>query len=690
MVQLMLCRQVTCRLGLPSFNWKRSGALLFNRDLKFCYSNMTDISMNVLVYSGPGTSLDGVENTVLFLRKLIGGRFAVRTIMPDSLANEPWIPSTKLLVFPGGRDLPYIEHLKGRANDNIYSYVHSGGRFIGICAGSYFASGRCEFEVGTELEVVGERFLKFFPGICRGATFKGFDYDSKSGERAVTASFVSPPATCSVYYNGGGSFINAASYPNTTVLATYDEISDPEANAAAILCRVGDKGGLALLTALHLEYNISPMNPELYHRLNPSDKGIEEIFLHWLQLLGLDVAPNAQEIPEKTDFYLVFPDPESALWDMHPSFESIAKRLEAHKNPSSGCFEDMGQHFRIQPIPAGAVQHPTTNTDTPLSLRICPNPTQFVGASFNPCRFLELLEDAYAQGGLNARGFDAPVFGRVTIYSEVVGSSQSLWLENPKLVSVFPSGSTIVAARQVSGRGRGKNVWVSSIGCLQFSMYMEHPVLAGASVTLIQYLASLAMVEGVKRKSGYGELELYLKWPNDIYAIDYSADEPIKRKVGGVLVNSSFASQSFSMIIGIGINVTNSSPTICINDLVHQLNLKSGKPPLVFFTMEEVLARFHARFRNLYTQFLRDASGFSPFLDSYYSNWLHSQQLVTLTDQGNTPARVLGITPDYGLLEVVTVQAESGKIDPLSCQRFELQPDGNSFDMMTGFISKKV
>lgn len=93
-------------------------------------------------------------------------------------------------------------------------------------------------------------------------------------------------------------------------------------------------------------------------------------------------------------------------------------------------------------------------------------------------------------------------------------------------------------------------MWVSSVGCLQFSLYMEHPVLPGTSATLIQYLAALAMVDGIKRKPGFGDLALHLKWPNDIYAIDHSGKEPVKRKVGGVLINSSFASQAFSIILG--------------------------------------------------------------------------------------------------------------------------------------------
>jgi len=56
-------------------------------------------------------------------------------------------------------------------------------------------------------------------------------------------------------------------------------------------------------------------------------------------------------------------------------------------------------------------------------------------------------------------------------------------------------------------------------------------------------------------------------------------------------------------------------------------------------------------------------------------------QLVTLTNR--TPhrsVRIVGITPDHGLLRTV----------PMGGGEFiDLQPDGNSFDMMKGLISTK-
>ncbi|KAI0244661.1 biotin holocarboxylase synthetase [Massospora cicadina] len=640
------------------------------------------MAMNILVYSGRGTLSQDVENTVSCLRRLCGGKYAVRTVEVEALATRHWFQSTKLVVVPGGPVYPHVDWLNGRAADNIVNYVNGGGKWMGIGAGSYYASGRCE--MGTGREVVGDPQLKFFPGTCRGSAFKGVGCGTGSGARVTPVSFVAPPTTGLVYHNGGGSFVDAGSYPNTSVLATYDEVGDPASNAAAVLCRVGTKGGLALLTALHLEYDISLGSPELRELLRPYAKQAGVILLSWLRQLGLDVPSDLPKVPEPTALHLVFPRPSSALWDFAPGYtwEDLIGRLEAHINPSSGRFEDKGHSFIIQRLKGETTpdaSQPLPDPNGPLKLVVCDNGRELVGASFNPHRFLDQLEVAYTQAGLTALGHDIPGFGSPLIYGQVVGSTQSVLVETPKLVGALPPGAILVAAQQLSGKGRGKNGWVSPVGCLQFSLAMEHRDTPGTSATLIQHLAALAMVDALKRKPGYADLALHLKWPNDIYATDHSGGPSHTAKVGG----------PFSLIIGLGLNVTNASPTICVNDLVRQLNLHRAHP-LPDFTMEEVLARFLARFRGLYAEFLREAAGFAPFLELYYANWLHTQQLVTLADRDDATAMVLGITPDHGLLEVVTVRPGTRQIDPLRCRRFKLQPDGNSFDTLAGLISKKA
>jgi len=157
----------------------------------------------------------------------------------------------------------YCKALNGQGNRKISDYVRRGGAYLGFCAGGYYGSERCEFEVGNKaLEVVGRRELGFFPGICRGGAFKGFAYSSEVGARAVnvvpSSEFLpagSLGADTVVYYNGGGVFVDAGEKADhgVEVLARYAEdlgIEDKD-KAAVVSCKVGD--GLALLTGPHPE-----------------------------------------------------------------------------------------------------------------------------------------------------------------------------------------------------------------------------------------------------------------------------------------------------------------------------------------------------------------------------------------------------------------------------------------------------
>jgi biotin---protein ligase len=202
---------------------------------------------------------------VYTLRRLLSPNYAVIPIAESALLKEPWAPTCALLVFPGGADLGYCRVLNGEGNRRIDAYVRRGGGYLGFCAGGYYGSRRCEFEVGNPaLEVIGSRELKFFPGTCRGGAFKGFAYHSESGARAVRLKVRKDvfgeadglPDEVISYYNGGGVFVDAEKMGSdgVEVLATYEDELDVDASsgrAALVFCKVGN--GAALLTGPHPE-----------------------------------------------------------------------------------------------------------------------------------------------------------------------------------------------------------------------------------------------------------------------------------------------------------------------------------------------------------------------------------------------------------------------------------------------------
>lgn len=69
-------------------------------------------------------------------------------------------------------------------------------------------------------------------------------------------------------------------------------------------------------------------------------------------------------------------------------------------------------------------------------------------------------------------------------------------------------------------------------------------------IVFLQYLFGLAVVESVKTLPGYEKIGLCIKWPNDIYA-DLGGEGPERyRKIGGILVNSSYANNEFTLVVG--------------------------------------------------------------------------------------------------------------------------------------------
>lgn len=169
---------------------------------------------------------------------------------------------------PGGADMGYCRTLNGAGNQKITQYVNLGGAYLGLCAGGYYGSARCEFMVGDEqMEVVGDRELGFFPGVCRGLAFPGFVYASEKGARAAELRVNGErfatvggnvPESVKTYFNGGGVFVdaenNAMKQRGVEVLASFTEplnVDSGKGTAAVVYRKIGN--GHTILSGPHPE-----------------------------------------------------------------------------------------------------------------------------------------------------------------------------------------------------------------------------------------------------------------------------------------------------------------------------------------------------------------------------------------------------------------------------------------------------
>lgn len=652
---------------------------------------------------------------------------------------------------PGGADLPYCATLNGAGNRIISRYVRNGGKYVGFCAGGYYATKRVIWEAGNhDMEVVGDRELQFFPGTGRGCAFDGFKYGSEIGMRAVKLD-VKPGALecdvigCMSYYNGGGVFLPDQNASGFEVLATYGERTqcDPSGlDAAIVLCKVGE--GAALLTGPHPEFAPELLRPDTsipghadqVRKLQENTESRMTVLRACLEKLGMkgcsekamnvyslstmhltsssledavalemelgklvqDISSldyqrsssgQSSTIKAEADTFVLSIDRAAAgssnvlsrsLVNDLPSALSIdsekdAWKLAAEKESAIPDFSDIPKHVLLH----ASKRLPTPN-ETP---------------SWDHRRYLNSIKQ---KKGLK--------MGSPLLYAEVTTSTNTLLVSNPTLLRALPDGTVFVASNQIAGRGRGNNVWVSPPGCLMFSLVIQYPVrpstTAGSgTVVFIQYLTGMAVLDAVKRYGkGYQDLEVRLKWPNDIYARPSgapSANDSNSRegfvKIGGILVQSIFSSpESFNLVIGVGLNVSNPAPTASLDSLAASCNdhTRSGRSslhdqPLTPFVPEELLPQILNSFQDLYGMFLEH--GWNKHLEqSYYKAWLHNDQIISLQEEGGIQARIRGVSHDWGMLVVEEQGLGSGR--PTG-RRFEVTSDGNSFDYMRGLVRRK-
>ncbi|KAK4619303.1 Biotin--protein ligase [Fulvia fulva] len=693
--------------------------------------------VNVLIYAGAGASLSSVRHATWSLRRLLGPHYSIQAISADQILKEPWPNTCALLVFPGGADTGYCRTLDGAGNRRIKQYVRMGGKYLGLCAGGYYGSSKCEFEVGKKgMEVVGDRDLAFFPGTCRGLAFPGFVYQSEAGARAVELSISETAFPHTVlddfisYYNGGGVFVDAEKYAEqgVEVLAQYHEelnVEGGEAKAAVVYCKVGE--GAAILTGPHPEFagnnlnrteESNPNYASLVDTLLADDEKRTEFMKASLKRLGLEVSEDTLAVPSLSRLHLSAAQP-GQIEELLQSWQKAGLVSSEHDGDFIGGEQDT---FKVEkddswnmanmkdalpsPVkkaadvlmdavstPSKAKPRPSATTqesdraqadpspDRPLdydaltkgmTLHVKSLPDLKATPHFSHHQFFHHLKTIQAkQPGISGD------FGRILMYGEVVTSTQTLLEKNTTLLSHLPIGTTCTATTQISGRGRGTNVWVSPPGTLVFSTVMKHSMSnKAAQVVFVQYIAALAIVAGIQNYgSGYEKLPIRLKWPNDIYALKPTSDPSREEyvKIGGILVNSSYSGGDYTLIVGIGLNLDNAAPTTSIN----QLAAKQSLEPL---TPEPLLASILTQFEMLFAKFC--VNGFDQRFESqYYESWLHTDQLVTLEMEGNVKARIKGITSDYGLL-VAEEEGGAGK-------RFMLQSDGNSFDFFRGLVRVK-
>ncbi|KAJ7845897.1 biotin-ligase [Mycena leptocephala] len=604
--------------------------------------------MNVLVYSGPEVIQTSLDYTLSSLRSIVLPFYSVQPITQPALVSQPWQATCALLVFPGCRDI-----VLSKASVAIDAYVQGGGVFLALGTGSHYSSRGLDQGIlnVASTSISKDMLLRFFDRESGSYIYPSFHSSgSDDTPRPVAIQPMDSERIDAMFQRGTSEVAGVdEGKRNVRVLARYLD-NHVEGAVAGVLYTVGH--GKIILWASSPEY---PLTEEpassitMAASLSPAAIDLAEhrrlnLMKHTLLLLGLQVPEDSATICRPLPQFL-------ASHFIKPHIVSLIANSIAAPQPGTelSAFEDANDKFRFLvlsdsgPLLRDSRRAATTRTDPstwqPKHTIICPDgqlPDHEQTPLFDIGLFFSALSSARKKDEVSE---DAEPWGigDALLYGEAVTSTQTMLDKNPRFMGLLPTPLVSLASHQLAGRGRGANVWLSPSGCLQFSLLLRLSLstFPASKLVFVQYLFALAVVEACRDESVLGEAAapVRLKWPNDIYAV-FGDGEGSKRKIGGILVNTSFAGGKVDIVIGNNLSAFFATAVI---DLLPGSGLNVLNPPPItslsqllpsdddyHLSMERTAAAILVKFERMWSIFVKGKGSFEPFMDLYLQRWMHS------------------------------------------------------------------
>ncbi|XP_074070038.1 biotin--protein ligase isoform X2 [Macrotis lagotis] len=570
--------------------------------------NVTGKPPNILLFVGS----DSQEAHLRFqhLQSLLADcvdtdSYTVYHLKEKKVLSDPWLQNSLLLII--ATEEPISEALCQR----FMVYLSQGGKVLGLS--SSFTFGGLQLRSKEELKKTIQTLV-----------FSKADDANEMKLNVLTSG--------NIYEEGTEEILSTGKFKG------YLENKDKD--RMIVHLPFGTNGGEAILCQVHLELSPSILiqTENAFNLLKSSNFNRYEVLKEILTVLGISC--GLKKIPPLTPLYLFTAEEEVRV--------SFMQWLSRNVDPEGVMkFSKLTLQFVSSYKPELEV--------TPSHMPVVTATEGFAPEHFN----LEIYQ----------KNLQTKQLGKIILFAEVTSSTMDLL--DGLMFEVPPDlGLVAIAVRQTQGKGRGGNVWLSPLGCSLSTLHISIPLFShlGQRIPFVQHLMSLAVVEAVRSIPEYQDINLRVKWPNDIYYSD-------QMKLGGILVNSTLVGTTFHILIGCGVNVNNSNPTICINDLITEYNKKHNKK-LSLFRTDYLIARTITVLERLIYTF--QEKGPNAVLPLYYKYWMHSGQQVCLGSDEGPMVWIVGID-DSGFLQV----HQEGE-DVVT-----VHPDGNSFDMLRNLIIPK-
>ncbi|XP_044526202.1 biotin--protein ligase [Gracilinanus agilis] len=530
--------------------------------------------------------------------------YIIYHLREKNVLNDPWLDNSLLLI------IATEEPISKAICQKFMAYLSQGGKILGLSSSFTFGGLQLRSKEGLKKTIQTLVFSKADHNeIKLNVLTSGYIYEGGTGELLCPGK-----------------------------LKGYLENTDKD--KMIVHLPFGTNGGEAILCQVHLEISDNTLiqTQDAFNLLKSSNFRRYEVLKEILTVFGLSC--EVKRIPSLTPLYLLSAEEKTRV--------SFMQWLARNVNPDGVMtFSKLTLKFTSSYKPELEV--------TPSYMPVVTATEEFASEHFNPEIYRKNLQTKQ--------------LGKIVLFAEVTSTTMNL-LDG--LMFKVPSdlGLIAIAVQQTQGKGRDGNVWLSPVGCSISTLHICIPLYShlGQRIPFVQHLMSLAVVEAVRSIPEYQDIDLRVKWPNDIYYSD-------QMKLGGVLVNSTLVGTTFYILIGCGVNVNNSNPTICINDLIVEYNKKHNKN-LSLFRVDYLIARTVTVLERLICAF--QDKGPNAVLPLYYKYWVHSGQQVRLGSSEGPVVWIVGVD-DSGFLQV---HQEGGDV-------VTVHPDGNSFDMLRNLIIPK-
>jgi BirA family biotin operon repressor/biotin-[acetyl-CoA-carboxylase] ligase len=147
-------------------------------------------------------------------------------------------------------------------------------------------------------------------------------------------------------------------------------------------------------------------------------------------------------------------------------------------------------------------------------------------------------------------------------------------------------GLSIVSEEQTAGRGRLQRAWSSPKGAGLYFSILLRPTIPADHWPLITFMTALAVGDALSEAAG---IETDIKWPNDLLSGE--------RKICGILAEAIDTPPGRAVVVGIGINLTQSSFPAELTKVATSVSQASGREPereTILAALLRALARWYS------------------------------------------------------------------------------------------------